>query len=163
MKSITAALLAITATAGLSPAQAQDAAAPQKAPAAVAQNSVVGPALYVTDIERSVRFYRDVLGMTVKMRYGPAGKEDVVLGFGPDPRQLGLMLLSDKTGPNPRKIEHGHGFDRFAVNVTDLARVQQRMKAAGMPAAEIRKAHGTVLVMMTTDPDGYTVEVTQVG
>ena len=163
MRTIYAALLTVGALVGPASAYAEETASVPKSAARATESSVVGPALYVTDIERSLRFYRDVLGMTVKMRYGPAGKEDVVLGFGSDPRQLGLMLLSDKSAATPRKIEHGHGFSRFAVNVGDIAAVKKRLRDFGMPPAEIRKVHGTVQMMMTSDPDGYAIEITQMG
>lgn len=142
-------------------AQAQ---APAKAPPPpAASGAVIGPALYVTDLPRSLRFYRDVLEMKVKMQFGAKGKEDAVLGFGSDPRQLGLMLLSDKTAAVPRRIEHGHGFDRFALSVPDLAAVQTRLRAAGFQAGEIQTVHGTVKMMMATDPDGYKIELIQGG
>ena len=66
----------------LSGALAQPAAAPA-APAM--QPTIVGPALYVSDMERSLRFYRDALGMTVRIQFGPKDKPDVMIGFGADP------------------------------------------------------------------------------
>jgi catechol 2,3-dioxygenase-like lactoylglutathione lyase family enzyme len=121
--------------------------------------AIVGPALYVTDMARSLAFYRDILGMTVRMQFGPADRPDVVLGFGDDPGGSSLMLLSDPAGPAPRGIEHGHGYDRFAIRAAGLPALQAKLRAAGFKAGEIKEAHDTLLVMMATDPDGYTVEL----
>lgn len=139
---------------------ASSAESPTKGPNAVAAtNSIVGPALYVSDMTRSLEFYRDVLGMTVRMQFGPEDRPDVVIGFGTDPRLPALMLLSDRIGPEPRRIEHGHGYDRFAMNVAHLPQVRAKLRTAGYETSEIKKVHGGYLMMMATDPDGYKVEL----
>lgn len=119
---------------------------------------IVGPALYVTDPERSLRFWHDVIGMQVRMKFGTKDLPDMVVGFGPDPTQAGIMLITDKENPK-RVIEHGHGFDRIALRVPDLESVNERLRAAGMQPGEIRKVHGFVIMMIVTDPDGYRVEL----
>lgn len=136
------------------------AASPAAAPAPAA-NTIVGPVMYVTDVSRSLKFYRDVLGMTVRGRFGPADKPSVSLGFSDDPRAPTVMLLSDHEGPTPRAIEHGHGYDRLALHVIDLPAIQARLRAAGYAATDIRKSHETHQVVWTNDPDGYKVEIVQ--
>ena len=120
--------------------------------------SIVGPALYVSDVNRSLKFYTEGLGMQVRMRFGPAGREDMVLGFGPDPSQPNIMLLSDKS-PTPRKVQQTHGFDRIALLMADLPALAARLRALGFAPGEIHDAHGTHLVMMVSDPDGYRFEL----
>lgn len=139
------------------PAQAQQAPSPPPA-AAPALEGIVGPALYVTDPARSLKFYAEGLGMKLRMRFGPADRPDMVLGFGPDPSQAGIMLVTDKQGP-VRAIEHGHGYDRFAIRLPDLDAVNARLRAAGFAGGEIRMAHGSVRLMFVTDPDGYRIEI----
>lgn len=123
--------------------------------------TMVGPALYVTDVAQSLKFYRDGLGMQVRMQFGPPNKPDVVIGFGSDPSQPGIMLLSDRTPAGPAKIHHVHGFDRIAFLMTDLPAVAAKLRSLGFKADEIREVHGTHLMMMTTDPDGYRFELLQ--
>ena len=137
---------------------AQVQAQPQAGPANAALEGIVGPALYVSDPERSLRFWRDAIGMQVRMRFGPKDRPDMVIGFGPDPTQAGIMLITDKEGA-PRAIEHGHGFDRIALRLPDLEAVNARLRAAGLAPGEIRIVHGAVVMMMVTDPDGYRVEL----
>ena len=42
-------------------------------------NAIVAPGYHVADVQRSLKFYRDILGMQVRMQYGPADKPDVVM------------------------------------------------------------------------------------
>lgn len=148
---------ATAAVSPLSPAFAQPA---QPAPGSVPvmQPTIVGPALYVSDMERSLRFYRDVLGMTVRIQFGPKDKPDVMIGFGADPSKPCLLLLSDRS-PTPRRIEHPHGFDRFVIMLEDTPALAEKLRAAGFAASLPREVHGTSMMMMVTDPDGYTVEI----
>lgn len=133
-------------------------ALPAPGTAPVMQPTIVGPALYVSDMARSLRFYRDVLGMTVRIQFGPKDKPDVMIGFGADPSKPCVLLLSDRS-PSPRKIEHPHGFDRFVIMLEDTPALAQKLRAAGFEASLPREVHGTSTMMMVTDPDGYKVEI----
>jgi catechol 2,3-dioxygenase-like lactoylglutathione lyase family enzyme len=137
------------------PASAQQ--GPTQPPPAV--NAIVAPGYHVTDVQKSLKFYRDMLGMQERMQYGPADRPDVVIGFGPDRMQAGIMLLSDRAGPSPRKIEHGHGYSRLAIRLADLSGVHRRLRAAGYVVSDIRVVHDVFLMAMATDPDGYQVEL----
>lgn len=133
-------------------------ASAQTPPPAMPSENMVGPALYVTDSARSVRFYTEGLGMKVRMRFGSAERPDVVVGFGMNPTDAGIMLITDKDGPI-RPIAHAHGFDRIAVRLPGLEAVASRLRAAGFEAGEIKVVHGFVRMMMVTDPDGYRIEL----
>lgn len=119
---------------------------------------VIGPALYVSDPARSLKFYTEGLGMQVRMRFGPPDRPDMVLGFGMDPTEAGIMLITDKEGPI-RPIQHVHGFDRVALRLPDLAAVAGRLRKAGFEAGDIRTVHGNIRMMMISDPDGYRIEL----
>jgi catechol 2,3-dioxygenase-like lactoylglutathione lyase family enzyme len=136
------------------------AAIAQAQPAAPAhiQEGMVGPAIYVTDPARSLKFYVDALGLKQRMRFGPADRPDTVVGFGSDPTEAGIMLITDKQGP-VRAVQHGHGFDRIALRLPGLSAVNARLRAAGFQPGEIMTVHGAVSMMMVTDPDGYRIEL----
>lgn len=140
------------------PVLADSPAAPPPVPPAAALEGMVGPALYVTNPDRSLKFYTEGLGMKVRMRFGPADRPDIVVGFGMDMTQTGIMLVTDKTGPI-QPVEHGHGFDRIALRLPNLAAVNDRLKAAGFAGGEIRVVHGAFNMMIVTDPDGYRMEL----
>ena len=127
-------------------------------PPAVALEGMVGPALYVSDPARSLKFYTDGLGMRLRMRFGPADRPDMVVGFGANPADAGIMLITDKQGPI-QPIQHAHGFDRIALRLPDLVAVSARLRAAGFAAGEVRTVHGSIQMMMVTDPDGYRIEL----
>lgn len=155
-------LFGVVAAAALgASANAQPAPPPPPAAAAipVGQPTIVGPALYVSDMARSLRFYRDALGMTVRFQFGPKDKPDVVIGFGADPMKPSLLLLTDRSVTPPRKVEQAHGFDRVVVMVNDTPALVEKLRAAGFAASLPREVHGTSMMMMVTDPDGYKVEV----
>lgn len=166
MKKILAAVMPmlIVATPGIAQAQA---AAPQTAEPAetVQRGGVLGVGLYVSDPERSLKFYRDTLGMKVLMQFAPPSKPgepkqvpDIVLNGG-KPTDPMLMLLHDRDPKGPRKIEHSFGFARVVVFHTDLAALAVKLRENGFSAGNANTAHGTVRVMMINDPDGYLVEV----
>lgn len=156
MKGLTFAAFAL----GFAATTAMAQGAPQTAPVATASaEGMVGPGLYVSDPERSLRFYTEGLGMTLRMRFGPKDKPDMVVGFGRNPLDAGIMLLTDKQGPQPRPIAHAHGFDRIALRVADLRAVNARLQVAGFTPGEIKVVHGAVQMMIVTDPDGYRIEL----
>lgn len=159
MRRFHAVALGVIATLCPSMLSAQPAAALERV-AAPTVNMIVGPAFHVTDMTRSLHFYRDLLGMTVRMQFGPKDQPEAVIGYGADPRLPCLMLLSGKPGA-AEKIEHGHGYDRVALNVTDLRGYETKLRAAGYRTEEIRTVHGSILMMMATDPDGYRVELVE--
>jgi catechol 2,3-dioxygenase-like lactoylglutathione lyase family enzyme len=150
---VAAAAVALAVTGSGAFAQSAPAAPPAMA------NTIVGPGYFVSDMARSLRFYRDCLGMSVRLQFGPKDKPDVVVGFGPDPSKPSLMLLSDREGPTPRPIQHGHGYSRVALLMADVTALSERLKAAGFSPGEIKVAHGTSRVMMVDDPDGYRIEI----
>ena len=156
MKNGSLALIAIFMLAASMPSAHAEPAAPT-APATKLEG-MVGPALYVSNPARSLKFYTEGLGMKLRMRFGPPERPDMVVGFGMDPTEAGIMLITDKEGPI-RKIEHVHGFDRIALRLPDLAAVSERLKKAGFEAGEIRTVHGAIRIMMVTDPDGYRIEL----
>lgn len=146
-----------------SPALAQQAPA-SAAPNPLARDAVIGAAIHVSDLDRSLKFYRDTLGMRVMAQFNPPGatdksRPDTVLNFGGGPADTMLMLLSDRDPAGPRRIEHAFGFARVVMRHADLAGLGEKLRANGFPQGEIKQAHGMVRLMMITDPDGYTVEI----
>lgn len=122
---------------------------------------IVGPGYYVSDIDKSLEFYRDILGMTVRMKFGNNEQSDVVIGYGMQMTSASIMLLSDHKAGKPKKIEHSHGYSRLAMNVPDLADLKIRLTEAGYETSDIKLVHGAFLMMMATDPDGYKLELLQ--
>ncbi|WP_395336734.1 VOC family protein [Novosphingobium sp. BL-8H] len=162
MKPILSAAIVVLCGAATSPITSSSPAASPKPPissdAGEVSGIMVGPALYVSDPAASARFYTEGLGMKVRLRFGPPDRPDQLVGYGNGPAQPSIMLLSEKAGAAAR-IEHGHGFDRIAFQISGLEPLEKRLRAAGYQPGPIEKAHGTMQVMMVTDPDGYRLEL----
>jgi len=119
----------------------------------------VAPEFFVPDVDRSIRFYRDVLGFTVLRREEHSGMADfAVLGLGDAHFLIAHERLStDK--PLPERL--GAGVD-IRVMVDDVDAVYARVKAAG---AEIPWDIGTrdygLRDFKVRDPDGFVIRFAQ--
>lgn len=161
---LAAALSGVANAQGPAPASAVAPAPASAAPRA----ALIGAAINVSDLEKSLRFYRDTLGMRVLMQFTPPGAParagqkpppDTVLSAGNGPADAMLMLLSDRNPAGPRAIGHVFGFARVVLRYANLDALAARLRENGFAPGEIHKAHDAFRVMMLTDPDGYTVEI----
>ena len=125
--------------------------------------ALIGPALHVSDLKRSLHFYIDGLGMQNAMQMGPAERRETILTFGGDPRNPGIILLSDESGKTASALVLGNGYDRTVMRMPDLAATEKRLHAAGFATTPIRHVAHDYSVMMATDPDGYRYELVQSG
>jgi catechol-2,3-dioxygenase len=110
--------------------------------------------LWVSNVERSVRFYCDVLGFEVKRRY-PTAAFLIIPGTADD-HHLGLFEQSGVTPPDERAARMYHS--AWEVNeLSDLARARRRLIEAGSLVGQ--SDHGTSLSLYAKDPDGLEFEV----
>jgi lactoylglutathione lyase len=122
-------------------------------PAEVKPLRVSGLGLRVSDLDRSMKFYTEVLGLTVDAKIpGKDGKVvEYLLGMTGDTRADALIVLSQgEVAPDAKK------FGRIVLTVPNGRKLAERVAAAGYPPARI--VDGTNIV---TDPDGYTIELYQ--
>jgi len=124
---------------------------------AVPQAPCVGHVhLRVADLERAIRFYRDVLGFPLTLRYGDKA---AFLGAGGYHHHVGLNVWESEGGLPPPP---GHtGLYHAAFLYPDraaLAAAIRRVKAAGIPF-EGAAHHGVSTAVYLRDPDGNGVEL----
>lgn len=124
--------------------------------AQAAAPALVGPALNVADLARSLKFYTQGLGMTVQLQKG----RETMLGFGTDQGAM-IILLSHADAGRVPAITHGKGFDRLVLRLVDLPAVAARLRAAGATPGEMRDVSHGYRMMLVTDPDGYTLELVE--
>ncbi len=113
-------------------------------------------AIYVTDLERAEKFYREHLGMSVQARIGT---EQVLLNCGDT--LLALFAKSDLQTPvEPGAPADPLGRIHFAVNVSarDWQAAHAEYKAAGVPVSEPIN-WGDHDCFYLTDPDGNLIEL----
>jgi catechol-2,3-dioxygenase len=110
--------------------------------------------LWVADVERSVRFYRDVLGFEVKARF--PGAAFLRIPGSPDDHHLGLFEQTGVPRPDERVARMYHSAWEVG-DITDLVRARQRLiEARALVGAS---NHGVSLSLYAKDPDGLEFEV----
>ena len=115
--------------------------------------------LRVGDLERSILFYTEVLGMRLlRRREFPEGKFTLVfVGYG-DESEGAVLELTCNWGVD--KYEIGTGYGHIAIEVDDARRACEEVKKRGGKVA--REAgpmkHGTAVIAFVEDPDGYKIE-----
>ena len=110
--------------------------------------------VWVSSVERSVRFYCDVLGFEVKRRY-PNAAFLIVPGTADD-HHLGLFEQPGIRPPNETVARMYHSAWEVA-ELTDLARARRRLIEAGSLVGQ--SDHGTSLSLYAKDPDGLEFEI----
>ena len=129
-------------------------------PPAPPAGALIGPALNVSDVDRSLHFYVDGLGMRLATRRPGPQRIETILMFG-GPAGGSLLLMSDAKGAHPA-IAQSNGFDRLVIRLTDLDATAARLKAAGFATEAVHELmNGSVRVMRATDPDGYRLELVE--
>ena len=112
--------------------------------------------LTVSDLERSLAFYRDVLGFEVTARYGP---DAVFLSAGGYHHHIGLNTWAGRGAPRPPAGTTG--LYHFAVLLPDrpaLAAVVRRVLDHGVEL-EGASDHGVSEAIYLRDPDGNGIEL----
>jgi len=110
--------------------------------------------LWVSDVEKSVRFYRDVLGFEVKTRYPNAAF--LRIPGSPDDHHLGLFEQAGLRAPDERVARMYHAAWEVG-DITDLVRARQRLIEAGALVGS--SSHGVSLSLYAKDRDGLEFEV----
>jgi lactoylglutathione lyase len=124
--------------------------------------------LRVGDLQRSIDFYTQVMGMTLlRTTHRPEQKYDLAfLGYGSNPEHAELELTCNH---GVDRYELGSAYGHIAVGVEDAAAtcaaVRERAQALG--GAVTREAGpvqgGSTVIAFITDPDGYKIELIQRG
>lgn len=118
--------------------------------------------LRVGDLDRSIDFYTNVLGMQVlRRRDYPDGRFTLAfVGYGPEDQEAVLELTHNWDTP---KYELGTGYGHVALEVDDAYKACDEVKKRG--GRVTREAgpmkHGTTVIAFVEDPDGYKIEFIQ--
>ena len=110
--------------------------------------------LWVSDVDRSVRFYRDVLGFEVKSRF--PGAAFLGIPGSPDDHHLGLFEQTGVPRPDERVARMYHSAWEVGY-ITDLVRARQRLIEARALVGSSN--HGVSLSLYAKDPDGLEFEI----
>ncbi len=114
----------------------------------------------VGDLDRSIRFYTEVLGMKLLRRKDyPEGKFTLAfVGYG-DESCDSVIELTYNWGVD--SYELGDGFGHLALEVEDVYRAAEDIRQRG--GKILREPGpmnaGTTLIAFVADPDGYPIEL----
>ncbi|WP_416243226.1 lactoylglutathione lyase [Azospira sp. APE16] len=118
--------------------------------------------LRVGDLDRSLAFYTEVLGMQQLRRQDyPDGRFTLAfVGYGPESEGAVIELTHNWDTP---AYELGNGFGHIALEVDDAYAACAAIKTRG--GKVVREAgpmkHGTTVIAFVEDPDGYKIELIQ--
>jgi lactoylglutathione lyase len=118
--------------------------------------------LRVADLERSLAFYQDVLGMRLLRRKDYPDGRFTLAFVGYDDEATGTVLELTHNW-DTRHYELGTGFGHVALGVDDVYATCDRLRAKG--AKVVREPgpmkHGGSVIAFIEDPDGYRIELIQ--
>jgi lactoylglutathione lyase len=120
--------------------------------------------LRVGDLQRSIRFYTEVLGMQLlRTTERPDQKYDLAfVGYGRNPEHAEIELTYNY---GVSSYDLGSAYGHIAIGVPDVAATcaAVRGKAASLGGAITREAGpvkgGATVIAFITDPDGYKIEL----
>lgn len=117
--------------------------------------------LRVFDLDKSIKFYTELLGMRLLRRNDYEGGRFTLafVGYGDESATAVLELTHNWDQAEPYVI--GSGFGHIAIGVPDIYAACDRLRAAG---AKITREpgpmkHGSTVIAFVEDPDGYKVEL----
>ena len=118
--------------------------------------------LRVGDLDRSIAFYTEVLGMRLLRRHDyPEGKFTLAFVGFQDEAEGAVIELTHNWGVE--SYELGNGYGHIALEVPDAYAACEAIKTRGGKVT--REAgpmkHGSTVIAFVEDPDGYKIELIQ--
>jgi len=116
--------------------------------------------LRVGDLDRSLHFYTEVLGMKLLRRKDyPEGRFTLAfVGYGDEDRNTVLELTYNW---DTHAYDLGNGFGHIAIEVDDVYEAVEKIRARG--GKVVREPgpmkHGNTILAFVEDPDGYRIEL----
>lgn len=114
----------------------------------------------VSDLEKSINFYTNVLGMKVLRKNDyPDGQFTLAfVGFGEESEQSVLELTYNWDG---RHYDLGTGFGHIAIEVNDVYVACEEIRNSG---GKVKREAGpmkggSTVIAFVEDPDGYMIEL----
>jgi lactoylglutathione lyase len=116
--------------------------------------------LRVGDLDASLRFYTEQLGMKLLRRSDyPEGKFTLAfVGYG-DEKDHTVLELTYNWGRSDYAL--GDAFGHVAIGVDDIYAACERLRAAGVRITREPgpMKHGTTVIAFVEDPSGYKIEL----
>jgi len=118
--------------------------------------------LRVGELERSIRFYTEVLGMNLLRRKDyPSGRFTLAfVGYGLESAETVLELTHNW---DTSSYNLGAGYGHIALGVSNINETCEMIRTKGGKIVREPGAmkHGTTVIAFVEDPDGYKIELIQ--
>ena len=116
--------------------------------------------LRVGDLQRSIAFYTDVMGMTLlRQTDNPSQNYSLAfVGYGRNPEHAELELTYNH---GVSQYELGTAYGHIAIGVPDVAAACEKIRHGGgnVTREPGPVKGGTTVIAFITDPDGYKIEL----
>jgi lactoylglutathione lyase len=116
--------------------------------------------LRVKDLDASLRFYTEQLGMKLlRRRDYPEGRFTLAfVGYG-DESDHSVLELTYNWGRHDYQL--GDAFGHVAIGVDDIRATCERLRAHGVPITREPgpMKHGSTVIAFVEDPNGYKIEL----
>jgi lactoylglutathione lyase len=114
----------------------------------------------VTDLEETVHFYKDVLGLQEVRRTTSGRGSQLVFFKAPESEELIEICKYDASGP----VQVGPDLTHLAFEVDDIEAFARHSSALGYPLSDgPHKTSGGSVIAFIDAPEGYEVELIQPG
>jgi uncharacterized glyoxalase superfamily protein PhnB len=120
-------------------------------------NPIMQVTLGVGDVERSVRFYRDVLGFKFQGFWDPVSRTAAQEWTGPGKPEYGEVRVGEaRIGLRPGSAERpSSGQVEMAIHVDDAKQHHRRIKSAGASPTDLADQPWGAVMFSVKDPDGF--------
>src|SRR6201989_2815686 len=113
----------------------------------------------VKDLEKTVAFYRDVLGLKEIRRHTSGRGSQLVFLKAPGSEEEIEICKFDESGP----VTVGPDLTHLAFEVEDLEKFAKRAEAKGYPLSDGPHSTGTGKIAFIDAPEGYEIELIEHG
>jgi catechol 2,3-dioxygenase-like lactoylglutathione lyase family enzyme len=124
-------------------------------------HSVLETSLYISDLDRAVKFYREVLGLRlIEDKYFEGGR-GAALQVGTGPSVL-LLFRADVTRQGGMLLAHGTtgaGHVAFRIEPEEIPAWRERLRAHGIPIEQEFAFGDNPPSIYFRDPDGNVLEL----
>lgn len=114
----------------------------------------------VADLEKTVHFYKDVLGLQEVRRMTSGRGSQLVFFKAPESEELIEICKFDASGP----VQVGPDLTHLAFEVDDIEAFARHSSALGYPLSDgPHKSPGGSVIAFIDAPEGYEIELIQPG
>ena len=124
-------------------------------------HGILETSLYITDLDRAIAFYQDVLGLRKMDDAYFGGGRGAAFQVGSGPSVL-LLFRADITRQGGMLLPHGAtgaGHAAFRIDASELPAWRERLRARGVPIAQEFSFDGKPPSIYFHDPDGNVLEL----